>query len=100
MAKQKIVLDAIKMHSTREAPPKGKKGMGLCSPMYVNYPCLYINTKQAPSLEGKDAGEEVEMLIKGKITSHSINSNQTADGKGANKRESFDLQITEMGLIK
>ena len=97
-SKRKIVVSQIKMHSTKVEPRKGK-GMALCdSPMFY-FPNLYLNTKQAPDLEGKDAGEEVEMIVKGKITSHSINSN-SRDGKKADKRESFDVQITDIGLVK
>lgn len=100
MANQKIVLDQIKMSSTKVLPPKGKKSEGLCSSMYISYPQLYTTTKQVPDLAGKEAGDVVTMLVKGKITNHSINSNMTSDGKDSNKRESHDIQITSVGLVK
>lgn len=96
-SKRKIVVSQIKMHSTK-VEPKKYKGMALCGPS-VYYPNIYLNTKQAPDLEGKDAGDEVEMVVKGKITSHSINSN-SMDGKKSDKRETFDVQISSIGLVK
>lgn len=97
--KRNVLLNQIKMHSTKVDNKKGKKGLDMCCPS-IYYPSLYLNTKQSPDLEGKDAGEEVEMVVKGKVTSHSINSNQYDGKKEAEKRETFDIQITDIGLVK
>lgn len=97
-SKRQVLLDSVKMSTIKVDKKKNSKLMDYSSPT-VCYPTLWLNTKQAPDLEGKEAGEEVELVVKGKVTNHSINSNTGTDGKN-NKRESHDIQITEIGLVK
>jgi len=89
------VLGKVKLH---DAGVKRKK-MSECGPVMseskINYPSLYLNAKQAPELKGSDVHDDITLVIKGKITSHSIN-----EGVGMDSRETFDIQINKIGIIK
>jgi hypothetical protein len=82
------------MHSAGE---KNKYGL-LCSSgkskePKLSYPSLYLSDKQAPGLKDHDLNEDVIMLIKGKITSHSLR--ESAD----NKSEDYSLEIRQIGSV-
>ncbi|MFA6385944.1 MAG: hypothetical protein WCW29_04335 [Candidatus Paceibacterota bacterium] len=64
----------------------------------IYYPTLYLNNKQIPELEGFDTEDEVTLVIKGVITSHS--SNKKPDSEVKDKSESWDIQVNKIGLIK
>lgn len=96
--KRKIIsksMSDFKMHSAGE-----KNKYGLCSSprrsreSKLNFPSLYLSDKQAPSLKDHDLNEDVIMLIKGKITSHSLR--ESADSKS----EDYSLEIRQIGSIK
>jgi hypothetical protein len=98
--KRKIVSDIIKnvkLHNAGYKPPKRKKNEDMCcAPDMSNgviYPSLYINSKNAPELKGYDAESEVLLLVKGKITSHSLNENM------GESRETWDIQIKEIACL-
>ncbi len=95
MAKNKrdILMSKLKMHDVGEKPKKSHCGPSLMEPS-VYYPSLYLNVEQVPELAGKEVGDEVTFLVKGKIRSHSINDNVRSG-----KRETFDLDIKKMGLL-
>ena len=59
----------------------------------VHYPNLYLDSKEAPMLTGSDVGDEITLLVKTKVTSHSINENPSR------KNESFSLEIREIGIV-
>lgn len=61
----------------------------------VYYPSIYLSSKEAPMLIGTDVGSEVTMLIKGKVTSHSLRERD-----GQDKHEDFNLEIREIGVVE
>lgn len=89
------VLSKIKL---RNAGEKIKKFTGEpvleTSSSRIRYPSFYLNVNQCPELKNKDAGEEVTMVVKGKITSHSLN--QSIQGE---TRENWDIEIQKIGLV-
>lgn len=97
--KNKLVSDILKSVKLKDAgykPPKPKKADLCCGPIGgegISYPSLYINSKNAPELIGSEVEEEVLLLIKGKITSHSL------DERKGNSRETWDIQIKEIGNL-
>lgn len=58
----------------------------------LEYPSMYLSDKQAPGLKGHDLNEDVIMLIKGKITSHSLR--ESSDSKS----ENYSLEIKQIGM--
>ena len=77
-----------------------KNNHDVCAPMKsseekVYYPSIYLSSKEAPMLIGTEAGSEVTMLIKAKVTSHSIQENSKED-----KKENFNLEIHKIGVIE
>lgn len=75
-----------------------KKGSALMSyGPFSSYPCLYLNAEQVPDLKGREVGEKVKFMVEGKITGHNLNENVPTNGE-ATKRETFDVQITKIGL--
>lgn len=79
----------------------GRKSIGLDYPMQskssknkVFYPSLYLNTKEAPDLAGKEVGDEFTMVIKACIKSHSLSENSD------NKNEDFSIELRKIGIIK
>ena len=60
----------------------------------VNYPYLHVNVGQAPELKGYDVDNDVTLIVKGKITSHSLN-----ERKGGS-RETWDIEIKKIGVAK
>jgi len=97
MAKNKrdILMDKLKMHDVGEKPKKYEGSVPCCSDRNIYYPSLYLNVEQVPELSGKDVGDEVTFLVKGKIRSHSLNENVKSG-----KKETFDLDIKKMGMLK
>ena len=98
--KKRSVLDElvskVKMTDAGEQMGKGNCCTELPkSEERIYYPSLYLNTKQSPDLEGYEVGDECTFLVKGKVTSHSLNE----DVKD-NKRETFNIDITKIGIIK
>lgn len=59
----------------------------------ISYPCLYLSADEAPMLIGCDVGCEVTLLVKTKITSHSVDENSDR------KRENFNLEIHKIGVV-
>ncbi len=73
----------------------------MCSPKSVSdskdkiyYPNLYLSTKEVPSLKGFEVGDELTMVIKGCITSHSIDRNSSGKDE-----ERYSLDIYKAGTI-
>ena len=89
----KSVLGNIKMHDAGEKRKKMDEPMVYKAPM-VSYPSLYLNVGQAPELKGYDVDNDVTLVIKGKITSHSLSERK--DGS----RETWDVEIKEIGVTK
>lgn len=84
-----------------DAGIKNKYGNIDCSPKskidYANkisYPCLYISTKEVPSIKGYDVDEMVTMVISARITSHSVN--KSSDGRD---EDSYTLEIQKTGMV-
>jgi len=89
----KSVLGKIKMHDAGEKRKKMDEPVAY-KPSMVNYPSLYLNVAQAPELKGYDVDNDVTLVIKGKITSHSLN-----ERKGGS-RETWDVEIKKIGVAK
>lgn len=96
--KSQVLLEAVKLHAAKAK--KSKKSLMAECPSSILFPSLYLNSEQLPELTGKDVGNEITLVIKGKITSHSLRESTTADSKKADKRENFDIQIEKIGLVK
>ena len=60
----------------------------------IYYPCIYLNSKEAPELKGVEIGQEKTLVINVRIKSHSLNENE----KSTN--EDFTLEILKIGVIK
>ena len=63
----------------------------------IFYPSLYLSTKEAPDLKGAEAGDEVTLVVKAYISSHSLND-RVDDKEG--KCENFSIDIKQIGVIK
>ncbi len=93
----KLAIDKVSLENTWVKRPS----CGLCcgdsgKKTETRYPSLFLTIDEAPSLKGKETGDEVTLLIKGKVVSHCINDNiNSKDGK----REDFSLEIHQMGII-
>lgn len=62
----------------------------------IYYPSLRLSAKEAPMLAGTDVGTEVTMIVKGCVTSHSMNES-TYNNK---KDEDFTLEIRGIGIME
>ncbi len=98
--KKDIIKEALKQVKLVDAGVKNKYGYDsvVKSPSdykdKISYPCLYLSSMEAPMLTGCDVGCEVTMIVKAKITSHSLNENQDK------KSENFNLEIHEIGVVE
>ena len=63
----------------------------------ISYPELYLNAEQLPDLAKKEVGDEIIMVVRGKVSSHSLNENMVGDGQ--KKRERFEIEISEIGIV-
>ena len=91
-----LKMHGIKMHDAGYTPPKPKKlDMAVCGPYGggPSFPSMYLNANNAPEMKGYEAGDEVLLLVKGKITSHSLSERKD------NRSENWDLQITELACL-
>lgn len=94
----KSALDKVKLV---DAGVKNKYGNESCaipvksSTDKIYYPSLYLDSKEAPMLIGTDVGSEITLLVKAKVTSHSLNERTDSD-----KNESFNLEIHEIGVVE
>ena len=89
-------LKGVKMHNAGYKPKKQDGDypcMASSSSDNVVYPSLYLNSKNVPEMKGYDVEDEVLFMIKGKITSHSLNENSK------NSRETWDIQIKEIACL-
>ena len=89
--KREIVSDLIskvKLHSAGEKMEK--PGIMPCtssSESDISYPSLYLTSVQSPELGGYEVGDEVRMVIQGKVTSHDLNE------RAGSSRETFNIKI-------
>lgn len=63
-----------------------------CDKKTKSYPSLFINTKEFPSLKGKEIGEKLIILMECEIMSLDIRQNENEE-----KREEYRLEIKKMG---
>ena len=94
-SKREILLSLLKKIPLKDAGiKKQKSSLAKESSMSgEDYPTLYINIKQAPDLKGYEVGDSVNLVIEGKITSHSINEDTSES------REKFDIEIKKIGCM-
>ena len=59
----------------------------------VYYPNLYLDSKEAPMMTDSEVGDEVTLLIKTRVVSHSVNENSDK------KNENFSLEIRQIGVV-
>jgi len=97
MNKRDIVLSEIKLTSTepKKEDKKNKKYKVLDSVIGPSFPSLYLDTKRVPDLKGKEVGDEITIIAKCKISSHSIYENSFKENSSC---ENFSLDIKEMGI--
>ena len=99
-SKKAIVKGALGKIKLVDAGVKDKYGYGpakVARPVSekdrVYYPNLHLDTKEAPMLSGADVGEHVCLLVKAKVTSHSM------DESPDRKNERFSLEIRKIGVV-
>lgn len=97
-SKKEIVKGALDKIKLVDAGVKNKYGSLMNSPVKspedkIYYPSLHLDIKEAPMLSGCDVGCEITLLVKAKITSHSISENPDK------KHEDFCLEVREIGVV-
>ena len=95
MKKRSILASILENIKLQDAGEKMKSTTECClstsSDKKIMYPTLYLNVEQVPSLSGYDTDDEIVLVARGKIMSHSINNNVDS------RRESFDIELKEIG---
>ena len=96
-SKKDIVKNVLEKVKLVDAGVKNKYGLApvSCSDKedVLRYPNLYLSTKEAPMLSDCEVGDEVTLLIKAKVVSHSV------DESSNHKNENFSLEIRKIGVI-
>ena len=94
----KSAIDKVKMVDTGVKRKELYPGSDVSEKVRENkiiYPTLYINSMEAPVLEGCEVGCEATLIVKAEVISCS--SNKDSNGK---KNESYTLEIHEVGVVK
>lgn len=86
IGKVKMVDAGKKMGMEMSASVKSKKNE-------VYYPSISIDTKQCPDMKGMEVDQDINMVIKGKIVSHSV------DESPDRSNESFRIEMRKIGLM-
>jgi len=98
-SKKEILKSALDKVKLVDAGVKDKYGLECCAPCPSNektrmyYPSLYLDTKEAPMLVDSEVEDEITLLIKAKVTSHSLSE------RNNKKDENFNLEIKEIGVV-
>lgn len=97
--KKKILNAIMNDVKFRDVGEKAEKGMMLSSSKSDKnkkyYPSIYLKASQLPELSNKEAGDEIEMIVKGVIRSHTVNEREGEDSK-----EDFCVDMKEIALSK
>lgn len=91
--KRGVIASLLEKVKLVDAGEKMSSSMEACSPVkssMMDYPRLYLTSVQAPDLKKYDVGDEIVLVVKGKITSHDLNESSE------NHRESFSVQINKI----
>jgi hypothetical protein len=99
--KKDIMKNSIDKIKLVDAGVKDKYGYNTPMPLKSNsdmknkiyYPHICLDTKEAPMLSGCDVGEEITLLIKASVVSHSVNEDENK------KCEDFRLEIKQIGVV-
>jgi hypothetical protein len=88
------ILDGLSFSDTGQ-----KSGLEVCcssekESSRVYYPSIYLSSKQLPSLTNYEVDDDIMMVVKGKIVSHSLNENTK------NSEENYSIDIKEISCIK
>lgn len=89
----KGAIDKIKLVNAGVKSDYGNEMPSSYSKDYIHYPNLHLSTKEAPMLAGSEVGNDVTLLIKTKVVSHSMNQNSKR------KNEDFCLEVREIGVV-
>ena len=98
-SKKEIIKNTLDKVKLVDAGVKSNHGMNepCCleksSDSKIYYPNLYLSSKEAPMLSGSEVGEEITLLIKTKVVSHSVRENSEK------KNEDFSLEIKKIGVV-
>lgn len=98
--KKETLKTALEKVTLTDAGVKNKYGYGLMeSPVKsekekIYYPCIYLNSKEAPDLKGSEIGQEKTVVMKVRVKCHSLDENEK------NSNESFTLEVLSLGVIK
>lgn len=91
----KSLLGKIQMKDMGEKIKKAKEAVATSADMpSVRYPTLYLNAKQMPDLKGYEVDDKCDLVIQGRILSHTLNESDN------NRRENFEIEIKKMAIIK
>ncbi len=93
--KRNILLDKIKLSNAGMKSDYPMDKPVVSSKERVEYPSMYLNIKQVPGLSGYEVGDKVTFLAKGVVTSHQKNERE-----GGSARETFDIEVREIGCKK
>jgi len=99
MDKNKNLISLVKNAKLKDVGHKPKKMDSCCSPVAyedrIQYPNIYLNSKNVPDLKGYEVGDECTFLIKGKITMHDLH-----ESRKGQSRETFDIEIHKIATLK
>lgn len=82
----------VKMHDAGKKIPTSSSRPISYKPKTKIYPYLNLDCQQAPMLEGKEVGDVVTMVVKGKVTSHSMSSSEH------HSRDDYTIEINSIGI--
>ena len=92
--KRDLTIKGVKMHNAGMKYPKTKQQPSVVFEDRVDYPDMYLNAKQAPALVGREVEDNVTLIVKGRITSHSKN-----ERRNGTNRENFNIEIRQIGCL-
>lgn len=91
----KNALDKIKLvdAGVKNEYPDAPVMQGTDSKKEMHYPNLFLSSKEAPMLVGSEVEDEIILIVKTKVCSHSLNE------RANKKNEHFDLEIRKIGVV-
>ena len=90
----KATIGSVTLHDTGKMPEKYPSLVACTSKakQKVYYPCLYIDSKQAPSLKGCDVDDEITLVVKAKVIGHNLNESKDYSS------DEYRLEIQSLGV--
>ena len=92
--KREIIADVLEKVKVFNVGEKNNYDSPCCvekSESTVYYPSLYLSSEQAPFLTNYEVGDEILLVVKAELTSHSLDENKDKS------KESFVIKVKEIG---